>query len=65
MKPAAIASTPPTVDAEELSPERFLKSNPSAAVRAFSSFLNEHQEEIQRRAQPEAAEKDLHQPARR
>jgi ribosomal protein L10 len=43
----------------------YLKSNPSAAVRAFSSFLNEHQEEIQRRAQPEAAENDLHQPARR
>ena len=43
----------------------YLKSNPSAAVRAFSSFLHEHQEEIQRRAQPEPAENDLNQPARR
>jgi DNA-binding transcriptional LysR family regulator len=35
----------------------YLKSNPSAAVRAFLSFLHEHQEEIQRRARPEAPNK--------
>lgn len=33
----------------------YLKSNPAAAVRAFLSFLIEHQEEIQRRAQPDGA----------
>ncbi len=36
----------------------YLKSNPSAAVRAFLSFLNEHRDEIQRRAQPGAADNE-------
>lgn len=33
----------------------YLKSNPSAAVRTFLSFLQEHREEIQRRANPDTA----------